>query len=126
MLLSILQFIGVKLSCLCYKISDLIPVWIKCHWEYKKYCFELMSDEEWLEIEEEEELPFIQLWPLNDNESLALKQIIRTPDLTAVVYVIGEDSYTKDFKRRIYEGSYIKVDGKKFYLKNKNNARATH
>lgn len=126
MLLSILQFIGVKLRCLCYRISDLIPVWIKFHWEYKKYCFELMSDEEYLDIEEEEELPFIQLWPLNDNESLALKQVIRTPDLTAVVYVIGEDSYTKDFKRRIYEGSYIKVDGKKFYLKNKNNARATY
>lgn len=103
------------------RIVDSIPYTVRHHTEYNQYIEELIEEakeeEEWLDIEEE--LPFIQLWKLNDRESLALKEIIRTPDETAIVYVIGEDSYTKDYRRRVYEGAYIKVDGKKFYLKNR-------
>ncbi len=103
------------------RIVDSIPYTVKHHSDYVRYIEQLeeeaYEEEEWLDIEEE--LPFIQLWKLNDRESLALKEIIRTPDETAIVYVIGEESYTKDYRRKVYEGSYIKVDGKKFYLKNR-------
>ena len=103
-----------------YNVFLKFPVWLylwmngmsKVENEYTS-----KDDEDWLDIEEE--LPFIQLWKLNDRESLALREIIRTPDETAVVYVINDEGYTKNFRRRVYEGSYIKVDGKKFYLKKK-------
>lgn len=101
-----------------YNIFLRFPVWLYL-WinGMSKIEKEEEEDEDWLDIDEE--LPFIQLWELNDRESLALREIIRTPDETAVVYVIDENGYTKNFRRKVYEGSYIKVDGKRFYLKNR-------
>jgi hypothetical protein len=82
------------------------------HYEYDE---EANSEYDYLFVEEE--VPFIQLWHLNDEEELALQEIIRTPEETAVIVIINEDGPSKQFKRRIYEHSYIKLDGKKYYLK---------
>ena len=65
----------------------------------------------------DEEFPFIQTWKVNEHETLALKEIIRKPNETAVVYIINEDERSKEYQIRIKEHSYMVLDGIKYTLK---------
>lgn len=76
------------------------------------------------EQEEEEiveELPFCQIFRLNETEDLHIVRVEYCPDETAFIRVVSEESYTKEYKRKVQideaGNRFIEFNDKKYYLK---------
>lgn len=81
------------------------------------------EEQEEVEQEEEivEELPFCQIFRLNETEDLHIVRVEYCPDETAFIRVVSEESYTKEYKRKVQideaENRFIEFNDKKYYLK---------
>lgn len=81
-------------------------------------------DEEQEEVEEGEEiveeLPFCQIFRLNETEDLHIVRVEYCPDETAFIRVVSEESYTKEYKRKVYRDKrkerYIMFNNERYYL----------
>lgn len=81
------------------------------------------SDEQQEKEQEEEiveELPFCQIFRLNETEDLHIVQVEYCPDETAFIRVVSEESYTKEYKRKVYRDKrkerYIMFNNERYYL----------
>ena len=67
-----------------------------------------------------EELPFCQIFRLNQAEDLHIIRVEYCPDETAFIRIVGEDSYTKPYKRKVQRDEagnrFIEFNDKKYYL----------
>ena len=70
--------------------------------------------------EEVEELPdFCQLIELDEDTSIIVEYIQFCPDETAFIRIVGEDSFTKQYKRKVSRdkvGRYFNLSGTRHYL----------
>lgn len=68
-----------------------------------------------------EELPFCQIFRLNETEDLHIVRVEYCPDETAFIRVVSEESYTKEYKRKVQideaGNRFIEFNDKKYYLK---------
>ena len=86
--------------------------------EYDEY-----EEQEETEEEEEilEEFPFCQIFRLNETEDLHIVRVEYCPDETAFIRVVSEESYTKEYKRKVQRDEvgnrFIEFNDKKYYLK---------
>lgn len=75
-------------------------------------------------IKEDECPEFREIFEAGDGIIIGVEYITRTPDETAVIRVLSDKSFSKQFKKKVYteknasKSKYIKVDGKKLYIKN--------
>lgn len=81
------------------------------------------EEQEEVEQEEEEiveELPFCQIFRLNETEDLHIVRVEYCPDETAFIRVVSEESYTKEYKRKVYRDRrkerYIMFNNERYYL----------
>ena len=85
--------------------------------EYDEY-----EEQEETEEEEEilEEFPFCQIFRLNETEDLHIVRVEYCPDETAFIRVVSEESYTKEYKRKVYRDKrkerYIMFNNERYYL----------
>ena len=67
-----------------------------------------------------EECPeFQEIIEIDKEMIIGIEKIIRTPDETALIRIVNNDSFSKQFKRRVYtiKGTRcIKMDGKRYFL----------
>lgn len=67
-----------------------------------------------------EELPFCQIFRLNQEEDLHIIRVEYCPDETAFIRVVGEYSYTKPYKRKVRRDKqgerFILFNNERFYL----------
>lgn len=83
-----------------------------------------MNPDEQEEVEQEEEiieeLPFCQIFRLNETEDLHIVRVEYCPDETAFIRVVSEESYTKEYKRKVYRDKrkerYIMFNNERYYL----------
>lgn len=83
-----------------------------------------MNTDEQEEAEEEEEiveeLPFCQIFRLNETEDLHIVRVEYCPDETAFIRVVSEESYTKEYKRKVYRDKrkerYIMFNNERYYI----------
>lgn len=62
---------------------------------------------------------FQEILELGGGLILGIEQLIRCPDETAVVRVLGDDVVSKQYKKKVLNhrgNKYIVVDGRRFYL----------
>lgn len=82
----------------------------------------IRHDDKQEEAEEEivEELPFCQIFRLNETEDLHIVRVEYCPDETAFIRVVSEESYTKEYKRKVYRDKrkerYIMFNNERYYL----------
>lgn len=84
-----------------------------------------MNPDEQKEVKQEEEeiveeLPFCQIFRLNETEDLHIIRVEYCPDETAFIRVVSEESYTKEYKRKVYRDKrkerYIMFNNERYYL----------
>lgn len=72
--------------------------------------------------EEVDELSFCQLFELGEEMCLIIQRIEMCPDETAFIRVLGQDSYTPPYKRKVRrakgDARYIVFNGENYYLDN--------
>lgn len=93
--------------------------------EETDYYYEEQEEVEQEEVEQEEEiveeLPFCQIFRLNETEDLHIVRVEYCPDETAFIRVVSEESYTKEYKRKVQideaGNRFIEFNDKKYYLK---------
>ena len=65
---------------------------------------------------------FEEIINVDRNTIIGIEQIKRVPDETAFIRIVGEENFSKQFKRRVFQEvgyqkqKYIKVDNKKYYI----------
>lgn len=62
---------------------------------------------------------FQEIIDINKEMIIGVEKIIRTPDETALIRILNDESYSKQFKKRVYTikgQKCIKVDGKKYFI----------
>lgn len=83
------------------------------------------------EIPTQEELPqliapddcpeFVEIFDLDKDTVVGVEYIMRCPDETAFIRLLGDTSFSKQYKRKVYtdknKQKYIKVDNQKLYFK---------
>lgn len=78
------------------------------------------TDKEEVEEEVKEELPdFCQLIELDEDTSIIVEYVQFCPDETAFIRIVGEGSFTKQYKRRVYRdkvGRYFNLSNVRHYL----------
>lgn len=87
-------------------------------------CCNYEEEQQDVEQEEEEEiveeLPFCQIFRLNETEDLHIVRVEYCPDETAFIRVVSEESYTKEYKRKVYRDKrkdrYIMFNNERYYL----------
>lgn len=71
-------------------------------------------------VEEYDELAFCQLFELGDNMCLIVQRVEMCPDETAFIRVLGDDSYTPVYKRKVRRTKgntrYIVFNSTNYYL----------
>lgn len=81
-----------------------------------------LHDEQEEDEQEEivEELPFCQIFRLNQEEDLHIIRVEYCPDETAFIRVVSNDSYTKPYKRKVQRDKrgerFILFNNERFYL----------
>jgi hypothetical protein len=66
---------------------------------------------------------FSEIFNLDKNSLVGVEFVARIPDETAFIRIVGNDSISKQFQRRVYRtkgvngGRYIKIDDRKLYLR---------
>ena len=82
------------------------------------------NDDDTLEDDAEnyDELSFCQLFELGDNMCLIIQRVEMCPDETAFIRVLGDESYTPAYKRKVRrtksDARYIVFNGQNYYLDN--------
>ena len=62
---------------------------------------------------------FQEIINITNEVVLGIEKIIRTPDETALIRILTDDAFTKQYKRKVYSKrgkKFIKVDGEKYFL----------
>lgn len=66
---------------------------------------------------------FLQYFHKSDELGVGLEYIEMTPDETAVLRIVGESTFSKQYRRRIYTNKlgkkYFKLNGEHYYLRKK-------
>ena len=74
-------------------------------------------------FDDTEELPFCQLFRINKEVSLFIDHVEMCPDETAFIRVVGEESYTPLYKRKVKRNRvgdrFIVFNGTNYYLNDK-------
>lgn len=105
-----------KLPLLFIKVADDTPTLPQYEEQEEIECDECEEQEE----EIVEELPFCQIFRLNETEDLHIVRVEYCPDETAFIRVVSEESYTKEYKRKVYRDKrkerYIMFNNERYYL----------
>ena len=85
---------------------------------------EEVEEVRWEEMEDDiEELPFCQLFKIGKDMCLMIDHVELCPDETAFIRVVGDESYTPLYKRKVRrdkaDNRFIVFNGKNYYLDNK-------
>lgn len=103
------------------KGEKILGWWYRTHKSIIKWWKEQDNENEYIEEEEiTEELPFCQIFNLQDDEDLHIIKVEYCPEETAFIRIVGQDSYTKPYKRKVLRDKagnrFIKLNERKFYL----------
>lgn len=108
-----------KLPLLFIKVADDTPA-IPQYEEQEEIDHHDYEEQEEVEDEIVEELPFCQIFRLNETEDLHIVRVEYCPDETAFIRVVSEESYTKEYKRKVYRDKrkerYIMFNNERYYL----------
>lgn len=85
---------------------------------------EEVEEVRWEEMKDDiEELPFCQLFSIGKDMCLMIDHVELCPDETAFIRVVGDESYTHLYKRKVRrdksDNRFIVFNGKNYYLDNK-------
>jgi len=83
---------------------------------------EEVDDKTGPEIAETAECPeFLQFFTKSKEIGVGLEYIEMSPDETAVIRIVGETTFSKQYRRRIYTdrlgGKYFKLNGQQYHLR---------